>query len=265
MNDLLKYLPHILPTKCKLTADKHIIITSQYFKSLYGDLILKILRHTGALSESETYIKKAALNNTIQQIDALIALQHDGCFVWEQGGVLKIMPTNGIKDGGFSTYQKQQSAGNIDPNTFMIHTTQKPGFNDNCIVGMIFQSLMILFDHLLTQVRSIQWDKYFNQKVARLFNIIAATNQLNNFGNAFFYRLPRVKGAIKTANSKSNTRDIVKDIVLKLGIMSKDATSSITREHVKQEFKNQTGKGLKYSAKTLNDIIIDAAGHAHIS
>ena len=115
---------------------------------------------------------------------------------------------------------------------------------DNCIVGMSLQSLLILFVHLLTQVRSINHDEHFNLNVARLFNIVDATNQLNGFGYAFLYRRSHVKGAEQTAQSKSNTRTTVSKIVQQLGIMSNEATTNTSRELVRQEFKKITGRYL---------------------
>ena len=265
IDDLLKYLPYILPTKCTTTTDKSIITTSQHFKSLYGDLILKLLWRIGAIPKSIKYVKKANLKNIVNQVRTLIDLQRKGCYVWNQNGVLKVMPTQKMKPNGFSSYIKQKSVGEIDPRVFMIEKKQEPGFNDNCIIGMSFESLLILFFHLLTQVRSITQDKYFNLNVARLFNVVNATNQLNSFSYAFLYRQPRVKGARQTASSKNDTRTTVSKIVQELGIMSNKATTNATRELVRQEFKKSTGKKLNYSDKTLTDIIIDAAGYTHSS
>ena len=265
MDDLLTYLPYILPTKCTLTTDKNIIVASQHFKSLYGDLILKLLWHIDAIPKSINYVKKSALKTIVDQVRTLIELQSKGCYIWKQEGLLKIMPTQKMKSNGFKSYIKQKTVGKIDPHVFMIEKKQDPGFNDNCIVGMSFQSLLILFSHLLTQVRSMDQNKYFNLNVAQLFNVVDATNQLNSFGYAFLYRQPRVKGANQTASGKNNTRTTVSKIVQHLRIMSNKATSSAVRELVRQEFKKSTGKKLNYSDKTLTDIIIDAAGHSHSS
>lgn len=265
MDDLLKYLPYILPTKCTLTTDKKIIATSQHFKLLYGDLILKLLWHIGAIPKPIEYVKKADLENIVDQVRTLISLQRKGCYIWKQDGMLKVMPTQKIKSNGLSSYTKQKNVGEINPHVFMIEKKQTPGFNDGCIVGMSFQSLLILFFHLLTQVRSIDQDEYFNLNVARLFNVVEATNQLNGFGYAFLYRRSHVKGAKQTAYGKSSTRTTVSKIVRQLGIMSNKATTNTARELVRQEFKKITGKKLNYADKTLTDIIIDAAGHTHSS
>lgn len=259
--DTLHYLQYILPTKCTLTTDKSIATTSQHFKSLYGDIVLHLLWRIGALQQSETYVRKTALNNVIKQISALITLQQKGCFVWEQDGTLKIIPAKKMKPDGFRIYAKQKQTGIINPKIFMVNGTQERAFNNNCIIGMTFQSLIILFDHLLTQVRSIKRDKNFDLNTARLFNIVDATNQLNGFMNALFYRQSYVRGANKTAASKNDIRTIVIEIVQGLGIMSKGAASKNNRDLVREEFKNRTGKELKYTDRTLNNIIIDAAGH----
>ena len=126
---------------------------------------------------------------------------------------------------------------------------------------MTFQSLIILFDKVLSQVRSIEGDEYFDLKVAQLFNIIDATNQLNMFSDAFFNTQARRKGALERAKIKSDVKHTINKIVKDLNIKHRDTIKRYipeTMEHVKKEYKDRTNKKFPFSDKTLENYILDA-------
>ena len=126
---------------------------------------------------------------------------------------------------------------------------------------MTFQSLIILFDKVLFQVRSIEGDEYFDLKVAQLFNIIDATNQLNMLAGAFYNKQTRRKGAQERAKLKSDVKHTINKIVKDLNIKNQDTTKryiSDTKTRVKNAYKEKTNKTFPFNDKTLENYILDA-------
>ena len=258
---LFKLLPYILPVQGQKIRNKTISVTSKYFKALYGDLIDNLLQHLNILSPSKKQLKKEELQAVISAIKELVELSDKYCQVWKQGNNLVMASSNYMRPDGMNIYISQRLQGCIKPYEFLIEKKQAPGFNDRCLVAMTFQSLIILFDKVLSQVRSIEGDEYFDLKVAQLFNIIDATNQLNMFSDAFFNTQARRKGANERAKLKSNIKRTVNKIVKDLNIKHRDTMKryiSETMEHVKKEYKHRTNKKFPFSDKTLENYIIDA-------
>ncbi len=262
INDLLKYLPHILPTRNSTDTDKALEITANYFKLKYGDLVLSLLWHVGALPQSAKYVKKICLKDVIEQVTVFIKKYNDSdSFVWVQNGTLKIMSTKKIKKNGMRIYSQQKSEGDINPYNFMVEAISEPGFNDNCIISMAFQSLLILFDKLASQIRTIEPNNNFNLNASRLFHIVDATTQADKFCRAFICRQRYVKGANKSANLIKESKKIVEQAVKNLHISSNEALFDTTLTRVKQEFRNICGKEFNRSDRTLQRYIIEFAGH----
>lgn len=262
INDFLKYLPYILPTRTPITSDKVLEITSRHFKIMYGNTILELLWHIGALTQSEKYVKKARLKDIVKQITDLIEYSsNSNHFVWEKNGTLKIMPVTGMKPDGMETYLKQKLEGTINPSDFMIEADKESGFNDKCIVGMTFKVLLILFEKLLSQVQKIKQNNEFNLNVLILFNIVDATKQADRFCHTFFVRRPYARGANKSAKLVQETKQIVAQAVKNLNIPSGKALYSETSTKVKTEFKKISGEDFPYSDETLQKYIIEFAGH----
>lgn len=258
---LLNLLTYILPVRGQRTRDKTISITTKHFKTLYGDLVNNLLQHLNILSPSKLQLQKEELPAVISTIKELIDLSDDYCRVWKQGNNLIMMSSNQMKPNGVEIFLLQKSQGNIKPHDFMIEKKQAPGFNDKCLVAMTFQSLIILFDNVLSQVRPIESDEYFNLKVAQIFNIIDATNQLNMFASAFYNKQSRRKGAQERAKIKSDVKHTINKIVKDLNIKHRDTIKRYipeTMEHVKKEYKDRTNKKFPFSDKTLENYILDA-------
>lgn len=258
---LLNLLTYILPVQRQRIKDKTIAITTKHFKALYGDLINNLLQHLNILSSSKLQLQKEELPAVISTIKELIDLSDDYCRVWKQGNNLTMISSNQMKSDGVALFLLQKSQENIKPHDFRIEKKQASGFNDKCLVAMTFQSLIILFDKVLSQLRSIEGDEYFDLKIAQLFNIIDATNQLNMFSDAFFNTQARRKGALERAKLKSYVKHTVNKIVKDLNIKHRDTMKryiSETMEHVKKEYKHRTNKKFPFSDKTLENYIIDA-------
>ena len=243
MERLLECLPYILPTRCAEPKDEYIAITARYFKSLYGNWILDILHYIGAMPENAKFIKKPYLNEVIDKVKKYMAV--DDGFVWENGATLKVYR---------SSYKKESSG-----------SKEVDGFNDKCIVGMTWASLLVLFYELLLKVHQFDKDEYFNLNVAKLFNIIESTNQVNMFYRTLRFRRSYVKGSKEAAEKKRASKTDVASIVQNLGIKSVNALSVQTREMVRKEYKRTYHKKLKKSDKSLTNCIIDAAGHSNFS
>ena len=258
---LLKLLPYILPVQGQKIRNKTISVTSKYFKALYGDLIDNLLQHTNILSPSKKQIQKEDLPAVIYTIKELVDLSDKYCQVWKQGNNLIMMSSNQMKPNGVEIFLLQKSQGNIKPHDFMTEKKQASGFNDKCLVAMTFQSLIILFDKVLFQVRSIEGDEYFDLKVAQLFNIIDATNQLNMFAGAFYNKQSRRKGAQERAKLKSDVKYTINKIVKDLNIKNQDTTKryiSDTKTRVKNAYKEKINKTFPFNDKTLENYILDA-------
>ena len=258
---LLNLLTYILPVQRQRIKDKTIAITTKHFKALYGDLINNLLQHLNILSPSKLQLQKEELPAVISAIKELVELSDKYCQVWKQGNNLVMASSNYMRPDGMNIYISQRLQGCIKPYEFLIEKKQAPGFNEKCLVAMTFQSLIILFDKVLSQVRSIEGDEYFDLKIAQLFNIIDATNQLNMFSDAFFNTQARRKGALERAKLKSYVKHTVNKIVKDLNIKHRDTMKryiSETMEHVKKEYKHRTNKKFPFSDKTLGNYIIDA-------
>ena len=258
---LLNLLTYILPVQRQRIKDKTIAITTKHFKALYGDLINNLLQHLNILSSSKLQLQKEELPAVISTIKELIDLSDDYCRVWKQGNNLIMMSSNQMKPNGVEIFLLQKSQGNIKPHDFMTEKKQASGFNDKCLVAMTFQSLIILFDKVLFQVRSIEGDEYFDLKVAQLFNIIDATNQLNMFAGAFYNKQSRRKGAQERAKLKSDVKYTINKIVKDLNIKNQDTTKryiSDTKTRVKNAYKEKINKTFPFNDKTLENYILDA-------
>ena len=199
---LLKLLPYILPVQGQKIRNKTISVTSKYFKALDGDLIDNLLQHLNIPSPSKKQLQKEELQAVISAIKELVELSDKYCQVWKQGNNLVMTSSNYMRPDGMNIYISQRLQGCIKPYEFLVEKKQAPGFNDKCLVAMTFQSLIILFDKVLFQVRSIEGDEYFDLKIAQLFNSIDATNQLNMFSDAFFNTQARRKGALERTKNK---------------------------------------------------------------
>lgn len=261
VNTPLKYLPYIIPVKKNNSDDECILLTSRSFLTIYGDIIQEVLRHMGILKKSDQQIKESELDHVISTITEYIEISKHDCYVWDNHNKLIMFSSEKMKPNGLKTYFKQKQQGKIIPKKFMVEKKQPTGFNDKCIIGMLFQSLLILFDKLLRQAGTNGNNISNTLANARLFNIVAATNQVNTFIHAFFTRSSYKKGAMITSNTKRSTKNDINKIIKELGITHKDTTKNnmpLTKERVKKAYKIKFKKNCPYKDKTLENRIIDA-------
>ena len=259
--DLLEYLRYMLPGSEFDTTDQGIIATSKYFIDMYGDTILNALWQMEVLPESEHKIKTSDLESVITTIKQYIDLSEHDCYVWQNKNNIAIMSSVKMKPNGLAILAEQRKNRRINPHDFMVEQKQEPNFNNKCIIGMLFQSLLIAFDKLLEQVKEIKQDKLFNINVARLFYVADAITQVDKFKFAFFNRISYQKGAQKTVHSKTDDKNRVKRIVQRLHIRPSDATPqhiSDTLKRVKDEYGRTIGKKFNRTDKTLENYILDA-------
>lgn len=265
---LFKYLPYILPVKTPHSTDQCILMTSRRFMGLYGDVIQEVLRDMGLLKKSEQQLKESDVDHVISVITEYIELSEHDAYVWNNYSKLIVFPSEKFKPNGLKIYLKQKQQGKIAPNKFMVKKETPAGFNEKCVIGMMFQSFLILFDKLLTQTNTngINITKtLFN---ARLFNLVDATNQANVFVYAFFTARSRRKGSKITINTKHNRKNDVLKIMKELGITTKDKTPRklpLTLERIKQEYKNKFKKNkFPVSDKTLENWVLEAPNYTKI-
>lgn len=261
IENLLLYLPYILPTDKTYIKDESILITSRNFNVLYGTVILEILRHMVFLQKSEQQIKESKLELVVSTITEYIELSKQDCYVWDNHDTLIMFSSERMKPSGLNTYLKHRQQGKMKPKNFLVKKTQPANFNDKCIIGMLFQSLLILFDKLLTQVRINKTNTQDTLNNARLFGIIDATNQTNQFIYGFFHGLSRRKGALVTANTKHNIANNVKLLVKKNKLTPNHITKvniSETISLIQTAYKDTYKKKYPFSEKNLQKCIIDA-------
>lgn len=254
-------LPYILPIQDCEIEDECIAITARHFNALYGDIIRRFLQEIMILPSSEEYIKKDNLQAAIKKIMELIDLSDKYCQAWEKDGNLSVMSATKLKPNGKEIWLEQRKQNLYNPRKFLSEKKQKPNFNANCIITMGIQSLLILFDKVLRQVRSMKNDTTFELNVARLFNIIDATNQIHKYYRAFVNRQPRKKGANKSAKAKNAVRETVYKIVKDIGLKSRDATNKqlpYTTQRVKSIYKQVTNSPFPFDDKIMNSYILDS-------
>lgn len=258
---LFKYLPYILPVKIPHSTDQCILMTSRRFMGLYGNVIQEVLRDMGLLKKSEQQLKESDVDHVISVITEYIELSEHDAYVWNNYSKLIVFPSEKFKPNDLQIYFKQKQQGNITPKKFMIRKNTPAGFNEKCMIGMIFQSFLILFDKLLTQTNINGTNITKTLINARLFSIVDATIQTNTFVNAFFNGRSRRKGAKITSNTKRNRKNDIIGIIKELGITSKDKTKRnlpLTLQRIKQEFKNKFAKNkFPVSDKTLENWVLD--------
>lgn len=222
----------------------------------------------GILKNAEQHIQKSKLDYIVSVITEYIELSKHGCYVWNNYNKLimfsSLEPVTGAiksKPNGLKIYFEQKQQGKINPKKFMIETKRTIGFNDKCVIGMLFTSFLILFDKLLTQIRTNETDTQRILNNARLFNIVEATNQVNIFSYAFFNRQSRNKGSLVTNNTKHTRINYINTIIKELNITNMDTTKTnmpATKERVKEAYKIKFNKKYPYNDKTLEKHIIDA-------
>lgn len=259
--NFLENLQYILPIQNPKYPDNFTAATAKHFKTRHGGTILELLRHIGAIPPSEKHIKKSNLVTTITQINSYIELSHNDFYVWHKKHNLVTISSKKMKKNGMKIYIKEKSEKNINPHDFMIEKKQAPGFDDKCIIGTTFNSLLILFDNLLSQVRNIAKTDNFNLTVARIFSIVDTISQANNFIYAFFYKKELRKGAVQTAKKKQDIKNTVTQITKALGLKPRDASQknlSETLGRIKKEYKRTQKKDFPYIDKTLEKYTLEA-------
>lgn len=257
---LLKLLPYILPTQNINCPDEYLSVTSKHFKALYGDIILETLRQIGFVKPSQQFISGDQLPDIVDNIRACIDVSKQFSF-WKNNGNHVLFPGLKMKKEDIKIYTEQRQQGEMIPGEFLIEQKLPIGSRDKCWVGYIFQSLLILFDYLLTQVRSINQDANFKHNVSRLFNIAAYSSQVYKFVFCFVNAKKYKKGAIKTRELKNTPKKNVQKIVQNLGLKHRDTIQKNLPEtisRIKIAYKKQANKKFPYNYKTLENYVIDA-------
>lgn len=262
MNEkLLTYLPYILPVQEQKIDDDVIEITAKHFKTQYGELILNLLHNIDLLPCEEEWIQKKNIDDIIAKICEYSSLSMKYCHGWNINGKLVMISSDKPKFDNLTPFLTQMAQGNVDLHDFFVETKPQPGIYNKFIIAMTFQWLVLLFEKLVSQVRRIEQNEYFNLNVARLFNIVETVGMVNQFSGEFLIRQSRRKGAIERAKLTASVKATIFDIVKRLGLRATDANRinlGATMARVKQEYKQVTDKAFEFKDKTLEKYILDA-------
>jgi hypothetical protein len=166
------------------------------------------------------------------------------------------------KPGFIENLLKQQQQGKIIPTELWYTKKQRPGFDNDCIVGLIFWQFLIVFRRVAIIARLFSDDRSLEYSVANVSRLIQETSELSNFLSAFSVRQSRVEGAKKSAHKRSVPRERYAKLIYDMGIQQKDTLSkhiSETRKRVRQEYcKQYNCKKSPLTDKVLDDILISA-------
>lgn len=260
--ELYDLLPFILPTKSTLTADQYTLLARKEFLTLYGHEIMNLLHMTNIVAPEKTYLPSADIPGAINTIKEYMDLVDQASGIFYLNNKIQVCSGTKTKPGFIENLYKQKQQGKIIPSELWHTKKQRPGFDNDCIVGVIFWQFLVVFRRVSIIARLFPDDKNLAYNVANTSRLIQETNELNNFLSAFFARQSRVEGAKKSAHKRGVPRERYAKLIYDMGIQQKDTLSqhiSETRKRVRQEYcKQYNCKNSPLVDKILDDILISA-------
>ncbi len=230
MDKLLLNLKYILPMRCRI-SDIRMKTAIKVIDVVYGEKIYDIaqgfdwLTHSGQIRPE----CKAIAINTIT--DCIQTAQTSGVNI--VNGRLKIQKIN---------YGSTKIA--------------KPAkYDNNCAIGYVFLSLLILFDKILRHVSTIPNDN-FDYDVAVLICNLQAVQQTDNFIFALEKRQPHRRVSKSTAKKKNKIREQVNAILRTHRIRLSDANKE-TLSRLKTWYEQEYNQPIPRKDKTLEKYLFD--------
>lgn len=259
--ELYDLLPFILPTKDAPTADQYTLLARKEFLPLYGHEIMKLLHMTNIVAPEKTYLPSADISKAIDTIKEYMDLAWTS-WIFYLDNKIQVCSGTKTKPDFIENLLKQQQQGKIIPAELWYTKKQRPGFDNDCIVGLIFWQFLIVFRRVAIIARLFPDDRSLEYSVANVSRLIQETSELSNFLSAFSARQSRVEGAKKSAHKRGLPREHYTKLIYDMGIQQKDTLSqhiSETRKTLRAEYcKQYNCKKSPLTDKVLDDILISA-------
>ena len=259
--DFYDLLPFILPTENAPTADQYTLLARKEFLTLYGHEIMNLLHMTNIVAPEKTYLPSADFSKAIDTIKENMDLAWSS-WIFYLDNKIQVCSVTKTKPGFRENLLKQQQQGKIIPAELWYTKKQRPGFDNDCIGGLIFWQFLIVFRRVAIIARLFPDDKNLEYNIANVSRLIQETSELSNFLSAFSARQSRVEGAKKSAQKRGVPRERYAKLIYDMGIQQKDTLSqhiSETRKRVHQEYcKQYNCKKSPLVDKILDDILISA-------
>lgn len=260
--ELYDLLPFILPTKSAPTADQYTLLARKEFLPLYGHEIMKLLHMTNIVAPEKTYLPSADISKAIDTIKEYMDLADRASGIFYLNNKIQVCSGTKTRPNFINNLYKQKQQGKIIPAELWYTKKQRPGFDNDCIVGLIFWQFLIVFRRVAIIARLFPDDRSLEYNVANVSRLIQETSELSNFLSAFFARQSRVEGAKKSAHKRGVPREHYAKLIYDMGIQQKDTLSqhiSETRKRVRQEYcKRYKCKKSPLVDKTLDDVLLSA-------
>lgn len=260
--ELYDLLPFILPTENAPTADQNNTLAHKYFLGRYGHEIMKILHMTNIVAPEKAYLPSADISKTIDTIKAYMDLVDQASGIFYLNNKIQVCSGTKTKPGFIENLRKQQQQGKIIPAELWHTKKQRPGFDNDCIVGLIFWQFLIVFRRISIIAHMSPDDKNLEYNIANASQLTQENNELSNFLSAFYARQSRVEGAKKSAYKRGVPRERYKKLIHDMGIQQKDTIPqriSETRKTLRAEYcKQYNCKKSPLTDKVLDDILISA-------
>lgn len=259
--ELYDLLPFILPTKDAPTADQYTLLARKEFLPLYDHEIMKLLHMTNIVAPEKTYLPSADISKAIDTIKEYMDLAWTS-WIFYLDNKIQVCSGTKTKPDFIENLLKQQQQGKIIPAKLWYTKKQRPGFDNDCIVGLIFWQFLIVFRRVAIIARLFPDDRSLEYSVANVSRLIQETSELSNFLSAFSARQSRVEGAKKSAHKRGLPREHYTKLIYDMGIQQKDTLSqhiSETRKTLRAEYcKQYNCKKSPLTDKVLDDILISA-------
>ncbi|MFQ6744582.1 MAG: hypothetical protein ACLRFN_01205 [Alphaproteobacteria bacterium] len=268
MQDLVKFLPYLLPLETPVEDDQNLALVSLYFRGTYADHILQILHIAEIIPTDVSVITNDDMPDVINRIEKLFSLSANYCFVDNKNDTVQIFTGSKMKSNRLKIERKMlklaqngdKEFAKIHPQDIMTEKKQEPGFANKCIAGILFKDLLLLFESILKNLENTSNNVAYN--VAVFFNSLTRAKSLNYRLNAFSNRQKYKKGADKTADAKNAIRARYEKIIYDMGIQQKDTLPqniSETIKIVREEYCRQhQRKKSPLTSKTLEGVLISA-------
>ena len=260
--ELYDLLPFILPTKNAPTADQYTLLARKEFLTLYGHEIMKLLHMTNIVAPERAHLPSADIPGAINTIKEYMDLVDQASGIFYLNNKIQVCSGTKTRPNFINNLYKQKQQGKIIPSELWHTKKQRPGFDNDCIVGAIFWQFLVVFRRVSIIARLFPDDKNLAYNVANTSRLIQETNELNNFLNAFFTRQSRVEGAKKSSEKRRIPRERYTKLTHDMGLQSKDMSQQQipeTRKKIRQEYcKRYKCKKSPLVDKPLDDVLLSA-------
>lgn len=227
-------LKYILPMKRRVT-DKHIKAAIMAINVLYGDPIRDIVKGFGWLGD-DGCIRPECKDVAITKVTELINLSRSA-IVFVEDGRLDI--------------------GRMRNNAPGITSVKPPRYDNDCAIGCVFASILVLFDKFLRNAPLIPQDEKYDYYVAVVTSLLEQVNYTNNFVCALEKRQAHRRVALGSAKKKNKIRERVYSILAGHGMNKAADANKETLAKLKKWYKQEYGQPFPYSDKKLEEYMFE--------